>query len=130
MLPFSRRAVLLELLDIDHVGYVREVRRFRSMRRLLLKHDDAALLKRDDAALLDQPPPLALLPAQSPARETSKFHDVDSDNAQTPARTPTLPKALRLSPCTSDAASHGSISKTPITTVFGNPVLLSKSAHE
>ena len=97
---------------------------------ILHKHDDAALLKRDDAALLDAPPPLALLPAQSPARETSKIHDVDSDNARTPARTPTVPKALRLSPCTSDAGSHGPISETPITTVFGNPVLLSKSAHE
>ena len=43
---------------------------------ILHKHDDAALLKRDDAALLDAPPPLALLPAQSPARETSKIHDV------------------------------------------------------
>jgi hypothetical protein len=90
-------------------------------------HFSLILHKQDDAALLDRLPPLAQLPAQSPARETSKFQDVD--NARTPARTPTLPKALHMSPCTSDVASHGSIPKTPITAIFGNPVLLSETAQ-
>jgi len=88
-------------------------------------HYTLALHKEDDAALLDQGKQLVQEP--SPAREARVSHTAI---VHTPTRHPMQPRSLDLSPVGSCDTPRLPTPNATVATIFGNPVLLSKSAFD